>query len=332
MTDLVSILIPAYNAEQWIGDTVKSAINQTWPKKEIIIVDDGSTDSTLMIAKTFESANVKVITQNNMGASCARNKALGFAQGSYLQWLDGDDLLAPDKIVQQLKGADRGVETRTLLSSCFGTFYFRQRRAQFKPNSLWQDLPPVEWLVNKFNDIAWMNPAVWLVSRKLTDLAGIWDERLSLDDDGEYFARLVAASTSVKFIGSAKSYYRIGNTGSLSRKTSYKACESLYLSVNRCIEHLLTLEDSDRTRRACLHYLNDWLIYFYPEKRELIDKMSRLATQLGGHLDRPTLGWKYYPLEKLLGTERARQIRTNWGKSKLLMKGRWDKLLYRLVE
>ena len=53
--ELVSILIPAYNAEKWVGDTIRSALHQTWPNKEIIVVDDGSTDNTLKVAKTFES-------------------------------------------------------------------------------------------------------------------------------------------------------------------------------------------------------------------------------------------------------------------------------------
>ena len=59
MSELVSILIPAYNAEKWIGDTIKSTIAQDWTKKEIIIVNDGSTDDTFSVARSFESKHVK---------------------------------------------------------------------------------------------------------------------------------------------------------------------------------------------------------------------------------------------------------------------------------
>ena len=55
MTPLVSILIPAFNAQEWIAETIQSALRQTWPHKEIIVVDDGSTDGTLAIARRFES-------------------------------------------------------------------------------------------------------------------------------------------------------------------------------------------------------------------------------------------------------------------------------------
>src|SRR5437588_1977285 len=98
MSDLVSILIPAYNAERWIRQSILSAINQTWDRKEIIVVDDGSTDLTLSVAKSLESKSVKVVTQINAGACKARNKALSLAQGDFIQWLDADDLLHPEKI------------------------------------------------------------------------------------------------------------------------------------------------------------------------------------------------------------------------------------------
>src|SRR5277367_1684780 len=98
MKPLVSILIPAYNSEQWIGYTLQSAIAQTWPRKEIIVVDDGSRDRTADEARRFASKQVVVVTVENQGAAAARNHALKLSQGDYVQWLDADDLLGPDKI------------------------------------------------------------------------------------------------------------------------------------------------------------------------------------------------------------------------------------------
>ena len=95
---LVSILIPCYNSEKWLAETLESALAQTWQNKEIIVVDDGSTDSSLEIAKTFESNKVKVLRQDNRGASAARNLGLTNAQGDFIQYLDADDLLSEDKI------------------------------------------------------------------------------------------------------------------------------------------------------------------------------------------------------------------------------------------
>ena len=75
MKPLVSILIPAYNAEEFIADTIRSAIAQTWPRKEIIVVDDGSTDRTAEIARKFTSKDVAVVSKENQGAAATRNHA-----------------------------------------------------------------------------------------------------------------------------------------------------------------------------------------------------------------------------------------------------------------
>ena len=328
MSELVSILIPAYNAEKWITQTVKSALAQTWPRKEIIIVDDGSTDNTLKIARKLESKTVKVITQQNTGASGARNKALSFAQGDYIQWLDADDLLAPDKISHQLKDGEITNNSDILISSSYARFYYRHQKATFIPNVLWQDLTPVEWLLKKFYENAWMNPAVWLVSRKLTNLAGLWNERLSLDDDGEYFSRLVSVSEKVKFIPEAKCYYRIGNLGSLSRRTSDKACKSLVLSLSLCINYLRSLEESERSRIACIEYLQTWYNYFYPEKSALRREIEALAYELGGNLLPVDINWKYSPVKIFFGWKVAKKLMDNLRKSKLLAFKNWDRFLY----
>ncbi len=132
MKPLVSILIPAFNAEEWIADTLRSAIVQTWDCKEIIVVDDGSSDRPLAIARQFESDSIRVVTQENQGAAAARNKAFSLSQGDYIQWLDADDLLARNKIEKQLEAMGE-CGSGTLLSSGWGRFMYRHHRAKFVP-------------------------------------------------------------------------------------------------------------------------------------------------------------------------------------------------------
>src|SRR5262249_10572299 len=133
---LVSILIPAYNAQEWIADTLRSAIAQTWPRKEIIVVDDGSKDQTIAVARQLEGQGVRVIPQKNSGAAASRNTAFSHCQGDYIQWLDADDLLAPDKISSQMQLLERGVGKNTLLSGGFAKFMYRWHTAQFVPTTL----------------------------------------------------------------------------------------------------------------------------------------------------------------------------------------------------
>ena len=330
MRHLVSILIPAYNAERWIGDTIRSALSQTWPRTEIIIVDDESSDNTLHIAKQFESRSVKVLTQPHEGASAARNRALSLAQGEYIQWLDADDLLAPDKISKQLQLTDGGRDFMTLLSSGYGSFYFRHEKAKVQPTSLWQDLSPIDWLMTKFMKNAWMVPAVFLVSRQLCASAGPWNTNLSLDDDGEYFARVVASSERVKFIKEAKSYYRVGNFSSLSERVSEEAYRSLLTSKMLSIRALLSLEDSDRTRLGCLRYLQTSFGKYYPEMELLVDEARGLARSLGGELELPQLSWKYSWIKVLFGWKMAKVSQRAIQRIKVSSLKMSDMLLYKL--
>jgi len=330
MRKLVSILIPAHNAERWIGETLESALRQTWPSKEIIVVDDGSSDRTLEIARGYESGILKVITQENRGASAARNTAFSSAQGDYIQWLDADDLLAPDKISRQMLEIEKGYGSGTLLSGSFGVFYLRPEKAKFYPNSLWKDLNPIEWLTRKFGDNAWMILPVWLVSRNLAESAGPWDERLSLDDDGEYSSRLVSVSENILFVPEAKSYYRQWRSGSLSRTNSAKAIQSRFLSISLCIDYLLALDNSNRARTACVRYLQARSSLFYPERQELFDRLRKIAEELGGTLTTPLEKKKYMIIEKLFGRSASKKTKAIVANTKLSTSYYWDLLSYKL--
>ena len=101
----VSVIIPAYNAEAYIAETVHSALHQTYRDLEVIVVDDGSTDRTVACLEQFGS-QVRVLQQRNAGVARARNAGVGVASGSWIAFLDADDLWLPDKLERQL--ADPG--------------------------------------------------------------------------------------------------------------------------------------------------------------------------------------------------------------------------------
>ena len=209
-------MIPAYNAETWIADTLQSAIAQTWLHKEIIVVDDGSTDGTLAVAREFESDGVQVVTQPNQGAAAARNTASSLSRGDYIQWLDADDLLSPDKVTHQMQAAEETRDRRTLFSSPWAFFRYRPAKATFIPTPLWSDRDPTEWLTSKWEGNWHMQTATWLVSKELTEAAGPWDMRLLGDDDGEYFSRVINASNGIRFVPQSRVYYRITSSSRLS--------------------------------------------------------------------------------------------------------------------
>jgi len=308
MKPLVSILIPAYNAEKWIAQTLQSAIAQTWPHKEIIVINDGSSDGTAEILRRFGSKEVTVVSTENRGLPAAVNHALRLSQGDYIQELDADDLLAPDKIERQLAALREGDSKRVLLSSPWAPFYYRTRSARFVQNSLCEDLSPVEWLLRKMRDNAHMQNATWLVSRELVEAAGPWDKRLHYDQDGEYFARVVMASERIRFISGTGIFYRINSP--LTRishiGTSNKKKDSLLLSMKLHIQYLRSLEESERVRNACVAYLRNWYYVFYPSRPDAIVELQALAAQLQGRLEPPRLTWKYAWMERMFGLKAAK--------------------------
>lgn len=325
MEPLVSILIPAFNSERWIGEAIESALGQTWRNKEILVVDDGSTDQTLSVARKFASASISVVTQSNQGAARARNKAYSLSQGDYIQWLDADDLLAPQKIARQIHAIDAVENKRTLLSGAWGSFVSRPDRAKFRPSSLWADSRPVEWLLRKLEENLFMQTGTWLVSRELTEAAGPWDTRLLSDDDGEYFCRVLLASDRVQFVPQAKMFYRVSGAAGLSHVgQSDKKLEALFLSIQLHIRYIRSLEESERVRAACLVFLQRWLVYFYPEKLDFVKQVDALAAQLGGRLEPPRLSWKYAWIQKVFGWTAAKRAQLFYNQCKSSLMRSWD--------
>ena len=328
---LVSILIPAFNAQEWIADTIRSALAQTWPRKEIIVVDDGSRDQTLAIASQFASQDVSVVAKSNEGAAATRNKAYSLCQGDYIQWLDADDLLTPDKIERQLAALRETDSQRTLLSSPWAYFAYRPHRAEFVPTSLWHDLTPVEWLLRKMGENLHMQTATWLTSRELSEAAGRWDTRLLSDDDGEYFCRVLLASNSVRFVPEGRVFYRNIPSNRLSYiGASNKKMDAMLVSMKLHIHYLRSLEDSPRVNTACLTYLRSWSNSFHPERQDIFAELQAMANDLGEPFELPGLRWKYSWMGPLFGRETAWRAQLALPHFKARVLCAWDKLMSRL--
>src|SRR5258706_8948099 len=100
----VSVIIPSYNASRTLPATIASALAQTGSDLEVTVVDDGSTDDSLWIARTFEPS-IRVLTGPNRGVSAARNRGLAASKGEWIVFLDADDLLLPGTLKLRLDTA-----------------------------------------------------------------------------------------------------------------------------------------------------------------------------------------------------------------------------------
>ena len=241
--------------------------------------------------------------------------------------------LAPDKIAKQMELVMQGLSPRTLLSSPWAHFMYRPHRAEFIPSALWCDLAPKEWLLRKMEQNIYMQTATWLVSRELTEAAGPWDIRMIGDDDGEYFCRVLLASNGVRFVPGAKVYYRTFRFDSLSYIGRFpRKIEAHWCSMKLHIQYLRSLGEDARVRAACVQFLRDSLIYFYPETSHILQEATQLAAEFGEPLGTPTLSWKYSWIKVSLGWGATKPVQRSLLRFKWRCARKLDLMLFRLED
>jgi glycosyltransferase involved in cell wall biosynthesis len=289
MLPLVSVIIPLYNAGNYIAETIMSCKMQTWSNIEVIIVDDGSTDKSYTTAKSFEDGNVKIYQQKNKGAAAARNYGLSQASGTYIQFLDADDLMSHGKIEAQL----------SLILNVSGalaagpTVHFTDGENPF------DSVPALDWfkdgsdntadfLVKQYGG-ALIGPEyggmvalhAWLIPRSLIDMAGPWNEELSLDDDGEFMCRVVLEANAIRYAPTAVTYYRkYLSKSNISSQMTLKAHLSLLTSVKLRMRYLLLKRNDYYAKLALSRIFDEIAVCFYPEHPELTKEAQILARQL----------------------------------------------------
>lgn len=304
---LVSILIPCHNAAPWLGATLESALAQSYPHTEVIVVDDGSTDASADLARSYAGRGVRLIRQANRGAAAARNAALHEARGAYLQFLDADDLLDREKIAVQV-GRLAAEPPGRVASGAWAGFSTAPDTARFNPEPVWCDAAPLDWLILSWDGGGMMHPAAWLAPAEVARRAGPWDESLSLDDDGEYFCRVLLASSGVCFCSGARSYYRRHAAGSLSHAKSRRAWESSQRVCQLVQTSALAREDSARVRHACAMSHLRFAFNAWPYERDLARASLHAAAALDPRAKLPPAGARFNALARLIGWKAARLL------------------------
>ena len=224
----VSIIIPLYNNEAYIAQTIDSCLGQTHDNIEIIVVENGSTDKSYQVVKSIDDKRLSVFQIPTPNAAAARNYGYHKAKGAYIVFLDADDVMAPNKIELQLKALSKKPEG-WVASCAWAKFKTNTKDAVITPQKVWAIQNPIDWCLQSWTGGGMMTLSGWLIPKPIIDKAGLWDEQLSLHDDGEFMCRVLLASKGNVFVENTVVYYR-QQDNSLSRDhTSKKAAESALL-------------------------------------------------------------------------------------------------------
>lgn len=250
---LVSIIIPIYNSENYIIDTLESCTSQTYKNIEVIVVDDGSKDKSYSTVANFISTHpqIKLMKQKNGGASRARNLGLKHSNGDYVMYLDADDFMTKNKIENQIKKLHKINDPFAVAICAYEEFTDDEPTNIIQNRFYYHDnLSPRDLLIDIWSQGAMIPISCYLISKSMVSIIGDWDERLSLNDDGDYFSRVLMKASKVYFVEDCCFFYRRGHN-SLSTTDIYSEAKltSLLLSYKKQ-KSILELEDNLKIRNA----------------------------------------------------------------------------------
>jgi glycosyltransferase involved in cell wall biosynthesis len=278
---LVSIIIPAYNSSEYIKQTLESVLEQTYRPIEVIVVDDGSTDNTIAIASHFKDHGVIILANPKKGACAARNFGYHHSKGEFIQFLDADDPIAPDKIEKQLKQLlSYNNWDMNLIHCSWGRFSTNRSKVYYwgPDKSIQKRLKPIEWLVEN----KWSITGAWLLHRRLIEKAGLWDVSLKRNQDGEYYTRIMLYANEVLYCEEAIVYYRSGNKNSITNTNTRSAIKSLLKSLQLIEKYMLQLEDSPRVKLSIANRYQDFVYSNFIDNPDLATFAEIKVKELGG--------------------------------------------------
>ncbi|WP_353930087.1 glycosyltransferase [Okeanomitos corallinicola TIOX110] len=301
----VSILIPCYNAEKWITQAIESALNQTYLNKEVIVVDDGSTDNSLEIIKSFGNS-IHWETGANKGGNAARNRLLELSTGTWLQYLDADDYLLPDKIEKQINFLKQFPHIDIIYSPSILEYWETEMLKQEvlsipKPHDPYILL--ALWYLPQTGSPLWKKQAI-------LDVGG-WKTDQPVCQEHELYLRLLKAGKGFAYCHNSGSVYRQWSESTVCKKDKTLTYQHRLEITNNLELHLRLIGELNherlyainKSRFECARII--WL--FNPKwAKSLIKTIHNLDNNF--KLPNSTAPWFYQKIYYSLGFESAEMI------------------------
>jgi glycosyltransferase involved in cell wall biosynthesis len=293
-----SIIIPLYNKEQYIEDTLQQVFDQTFSDYEIVIVDDGSTDRSYEIVQAIKDKRIRLIQQKNAGPSSARNRAIREARGKFITFLDADDSWMPEKLERHYEIHDKNPD---IFWSCSA---YRIVRSGGVQHIRYRNTGVVEDAVDALLEYSlwpWTS-AVVIKKEVFTNRRFFFDEKISRSEDIELWYKMAALYPKIGYIGEELAVYDNNVDESLT-KTSVENEDLSFLSLTQRIDVELSsisterkkklLKVIDRFNKGCImavwrdvenfkKYSSQFIEYYDPLFLKMLEKTDSLPQKIKG--------------------------------------------------
>jgi glycosyltransferase involved in cell wall biosynthesis len=303
MQPKISVVIPSFNRGHIIKETLDSVLHQTYNHWECLVVDDGSTDNTEEVVKSYSQGDVRIKffkrpKERTKGASTCRNIGIEESTGGYFQFLDSDDLLEKNKFEIQIK--ELSLASENSIATCkWGIVGLNKKNAKLYHclPTYFSYLQPVDLITTYGKSLTFLPCHVFLVPRAVIAQSGKWDEELIINQDGEFFSRIILASSKVVFCENTYVLYR---TGAGERITSSQKAEKGRKGYIKSLE-LIDRNIQKSTGNRIDH------IYIKQRKAELYYKLKTenlaLIENNGNFFKGKSSPIKYYLLKLISGVK-----------------------------
>lgn len=315
MRPKVSVILPCFNSINYIKETLDSVFNQSYSHLEIIVIDDGSTDGSYEYLMGLKNDNLTVKKNPKKGACAARNFGFKLSTGDFIQFLDADDLLSLDKIEKQVLLLQQDSDK---IAVCGTKNFFDSPEvgAVIDLDFLYSTNSPAAFLLNLYGAkgiLGMIQTNAWLTPRNSILKAGLWNETLLKDQDGEFFCRVVMASSGVLYEPNVINFYRqhIGGKNISSGKQRINVQSQLDALVSK-ENNLSIVKDTVEFKKAMALQYKFIAIEAWPEFKDISALTLQKSKDYGGSDYVPVLGGEIIELMKsLLGWKAAKSFK-NW--------------------
>ena len=298
------MIIPCFNAEKWLREAIDSCLQQTYPNIEIIVIDDGSTDNTLEIIRSYQD---KIIWQPlpHKGGNYARNRGFDLSRGEYIQYLDADDYILPEKIERQVEF----LET-TGADVVYGDW---RHQRHLSDGSI--RLEKIEVAQSQTDILAsllanwWVALAALLYKRSAVENSGGWDESLTAAQDRDFFISVVINQAQVVYQPGCYAIYRRHGSMTVSTSSKSRWLKNHYLVLGKTETHLLKLNKLSMKYRHALaksyfDLARESLFVDYSQYLIFLDEALALFPEFNGNSKRAI----YNFVQNILGFRQTERI------------------------